>query len=53
MDIIYGEAARLRRRLRLLHRGEQAPDHPILFAMPETQYLKFLAFDIVETDGRG
>jgi len=53
MDIIYGEAARLRRRLRLLHRGEQAPDHPILFAMPETQYLKFLTFDIVETDGRG
>jgi 23S rRNA (cytosine1962-C5)-methyltransferase len=47
MDIIYIEAARLRRRLRLLHRGEQGPDHPILLAMPETHYLKFLAFDVL------
>ena len=53
MDIIYAEAARLRRRLRLLHRGEQAPDHPVLLAMPETQYLKFLAFDMIDTDERG
>lgn len=49
LDILYREAARLKRRLRLLHRGEQAPDHPILLAMPETQYLKFLVFDIVGT----
>lgn len=48
MDIMYTEAARLRKRLRLLHRGEQAPDHPILLAMPETQYLKFLVFDVIE-----
>lgn len=47
MDIIYIEAARLRRRLRLLHRGEQGLDHPILLAMPETHYLKFLAFDVL------
>ncbi|MDZ4746543.1 MAG: class I SAM-dependent rRNA methyltransferase [bacterium] len=48
MDIMYREAARLRKRLRLLHRGEQAPDHPILLAMPETQYLKFLVFDVID-----
>lgn len=49
MDIMYREAARLRKRLRLLHRGEQAPDHPVLLAMPETQYLKFLVFDVIDT----
>jgi len=48
MDILYRESARLRRRLRLLHRGGQAPDHPVLLAMPETQYLKFLVFDVVQ-----
>jgi 23S rRNA (cytosine1962-C5)-methyltransferase len=38
---IVGEAAiRADRRLRLLERRRQAPDHPILPAMPETQYLK-------------
>lgn len=46
-DILYTEAARLRKRLRLLHRGGQSPDHPILLSMPETQYLKFLVFDVV------
>lgn len=30
--------------LRLIFRGLQAPDHPILFSMPETKYLKFLVF---------
>lgn len=47
-DILYTEAARLRKRLRLLQRGSQAPDHPILLGMPETQYLKFLVFDVVD-----
>jgi 23S rRNA (cytosine1962-C5)-methyltransferase len=47
-DILYTEAARLRKRLRLLHRGSQAPDHPILLGMPETQYLKFLVFDVID-----
>lgn len=46
-DILYTEAARLRKRLRLIHRGSQSPDHPVLLGMPETQYLKFLAFDVV------
>lgn len=47
MDIVYREAARLRKRVRLISRGNQAPDHPVLLAMPETQYLKFLVFDVV------
>jgi 23S rRNA (cytosine1962-C5)-methyltransferase len=48
MDIIYREAARAGKRLRLLHRGQQASDHPVLLAMPETMYLKFLVFDVVD-----
>jgi 23S rRNA (cytosine1962-C5)-methyltransferase len=46
LDIIYRESARIRKRLRLVHRGSQAPDHPVLLAMPETQYLKFLVFEV-------
>ncbi len=47
LDIIYRESARVRRRLRLVHRGGQSPDHPVLLAMPETQYLKFLVFEVL------
>lgn len=32
------------RRLQLVRRGGQAPDHPILPGMPETEYLKHLVF---------
>jgi 23S rRNA (cytosine1962-C5)-methyltransferase len=46
LDIIYTEAARLRKRLRLLHRCTQSPDHPVLLSMPETQYLKLFVFDV-------
>ncbi|MFM8771617.1 MAG: class I SAM-dependent rRNA methyltransferase, partial [Candidatus Kapaibacterium sp.] len=45
--IHYRESARYRKRLRLVHRGSQAPDHPVLLAMPETQYLKFLVFEVI------
>jgi 23S rRNA (cytosine1962-C5)-methyltransferase len=48
MDILYRESARVRRRLRLIFRGAQAPDHPVLLAMPETQYLKFLVFEVAD-----
>jgi 23S rRNA (cytosine1962-C5)-methyltransferase len=34
------------RTLRLLESRGQAPDHPVLFAMPETQYLKCLLFEV-------
>lgn len=47
MDIVYRESARLRVRLRLMHRGGQSPDHPTLLAMPETHYLKFLVFSVM------
>jgi 23S rRNA (cytosine1962-C5)-methyltransferase len=47
LDILYRESARIRKRLRLVHRGSQAPDHPVLLAMPETQYLKFLVFEVL------
>lgn len=31
---------------KLIYRGGQAMDHPVNLAMPETQYLKFLAFQV-------
>lgn len=34
------------RRLQLLRRGGQAPDHPILPGVPETEYLKHLVFAV-------
>lgn len=47
LELILTEAARLGRRLRLLYRGTQPPDHPILLSMPETQYLKFFIFQVL------
>ena len=41
---ILDAAGRAQRGLRLLRRGGQAPDHPILPAVPETRYLKHFAF---------
>jgi 23S rRNA (cytosine1962-C5)-methyltransferase len=35
-------AAKTGRKLRILATGSQAPDHPLLAAMPETEYLKFV-----------
>ncbi len=32
--------------LRVIRRGEQAPDHPVRPAVPETRYLKHLALDV-------
>jgi 23S rRNA (cytosine1962-C5)-methyltransferase len=32
--------------LRLLYRGCQPPDHPVLDSMPETEYLKFFIFQL-------
>jgi 23S rRNA (cytosine1962-C5)-methyltransferase len=39
-------AAKAGRRLRVIHRGGQAPDHPILPAAPETEYLHALFLDV-------
>lgn len=46
-EIIQREASKLSLKLRLVFRGLQAPDHPILVSMPETQYLKFFIFQLI------
>ena len=33
--------------LRLVERRGQAPDHPVLWSVPETEYLKFYLFQVV------
>ncbi len=47
LELISKEAAKLNKRLRIVYRGSQSPDHPILPAMPETNYLKFFVFQII------
>lgn len=34
---------------RMIFRGQQSPDHPILVSMPETMYLKFFVFEIINS----
>lgn len=46
LSIIQDEAQRINRKLKLVWRGMQSPDHPILLGMPETAYLKFLIFEV-------
>ena len=41
-------AADARVRVRVLHRGAQAPDHPERLGVPETRYLKFTLLERVE-----
>jgi len=40
LDVLRDAAADARRQVRVLERRTQAADHPVLLAMPETQYLK-------------
>ena len=47
LDAISSAAKLADRRLRLVRRGEQAPDHPMLPAVPESRYLKSLAFQVL------
>ncbi len=44
LKIIHYSARRAGCALRMLYRGTQPPDHPVLEAMPETHYLKFFIF---------
>jgi 23S rRNA (cytosine1962-C5)-methyltransferase len=46
-ETVYREACKLGKQLKLIYRGGQAPDHPILMSLPETQYLKFFVFQVV------
>ncbi len=44
---VQSAASRTGRQLRLIHRGTQPPDHPILSSMPETAYLKFFVYQVI------
>ncbi len=45
-EIILTAAIKSGRTLQLLHRAGASPDHPVLPAMPETEYLKFNAYKV-------
>jgi 23S rRNA (cytosine1962-C5)-methyltransferase len=46
LETVRRAASRMGRALRLLDWRGQAPDHPVLPAMPETRYLKFGLFQV-------
>lgn len=46
-ETIYREACKQGLHLKQIFRGTQAPDHPILMGLPETQYLKFFVFQVI------
>ncbi len=46
-EVVNTAALKAGRRLRLVDTGAQAPDHPILAAMPETEYLKCFFFQVL------
>jgi 23S rRNA (cytosine1962-C5)-methyltransferase len=50
LQILRYSARRAGARLRLLHRGGQPADHPVLETMPETQYLKCYLFQKLEDE---
>lgn len=45
-EILSAAANKADRRMRIIATGGQAPDHPILSSMPETEYLKFVVAEI-------
>lgn len=47
MEALRQGAARYGRSVRVLERGAQAKDHPILLAMPETEYLHFALVEVI------
>ncbi|MCX6155141.1 MAG: class I SAM-dependent rRNA methyltransferase [Candidatus Kapabacteria bacterium] len=46
LNLISNEAAKQSIQLKLIYRGAQSQDHPVLSSMPETRYLKFFVFKI-------
>lgn len=46
VEAVQKGAAQAGRRLRMIRRGEQAPDHPVDPAVPESRYLKSYAFEV-------
>ncbi len=47
LEIVKEEAFTAGRQLRLVYRGNQSPDHPVLESMAETRYLKFFIFQVI------
>ncbi|ACF14830.1 Fmu (Sun) domain protein [Chloroherpeton thalassium ATCC 35110] len=46
LSIVQKAANDAHRKVQLIERAAQAPDHPVLISMPETQYLKFAIFHV-------
>jgi 23S rRNA (cytosine1962-C5)-methyltransferase len=46
-DMLAGAARDASVSLRQIEARQQAPDHPILWNVPETSYLKFYIFQVV------
>ncbi|HLG94496.1 MAG TPA: class I SAM-dependent rRNA methyltransferase [candidate division Zixibacteria bacterium] len=46
-ELVNVAALKAGRRLRLVDYGTQAPDHPVLVSMPETEYLKCFVFHVL------
>jgi 23S rRNA (cytosine1962-C5)-methyltransferase len=46
LEAIQTAAREMGRRLRIIRRGQQAPDHPVAPHIPETRYLKSYAFEV-------
>ncbi len=46
IETVSSAAAKVKRKIQLIHSASAAPDHPILPQLPETDYLKFLVFRV-------
>jgi len=46
LDAVHQAAGDAGRRLKMIRRGEQSSDHPVLHHVPETRYLKSFAFQV-------
>lgn len=47
LNLITKEAALQKKQLKIIYRGMQSLDHPVLCSMPETQYLKYFIFQVI------
>ena len=47
VEMLHDAAAEAHVKLRQIEARQQAPDHPVLWNVPETNYLKFYIFQVV------
>ena len=47
IKMLHAAAKDAHRQLRQIEVKQQAPDHPILWGVPETNYLKFFLFQVI------